>query len=108
MKKFYLFCNMGMSTSLLSQSMQEAANDHNLPITVKAFSFTEIDEKVTSDNPDVILLGPQIGFRSESITKKYSDKPVGVIDSNNYGLVDGEAVLKQAIYLFKTFSKGEK
>ena len=46
MRKFYLFCNMGMSTSLLSQSMQEAATKYKLPVMVKAFSFTEIDEKM--------------------------------------------------------------
>ena len=105
MRKFYLFCNMGMSTSLLSQSMQEAATKYKLPVMVKAFSFTEIDEKIKNDTPDVILLGPQIGFRSETITEKYKKIPIGVISAENYGMVNGEAVLKQAIYLLKTFNK---
>ena len=37
MKKIYLFCSNGMSTSLLAQNMQDVANAHNLPFEVKAF-----------------------------------------------------------------------
>lgn len=38
MKRVYLFCNAGMSTSLVASKMQEVANQHQLPIEVKAFS----------------------------------------------------------------------
>ena len=38
MKKVYLFCSAGMSTSILASKMQEVANSHNLPIKVAAFS----------------------------------------------------------------------
>lgn len=37
MKKVYLFCSAGMSTSILASKMQEVANSHNLPIKVAAF-----------------------------------------------------------------------
>ena len=32
MKRFYLFCNAGMSTSLLASKMQKVADEHNIPI----------------------------------------------------------------------------
>ena len=32
MKKVYLFCSAGMSTSMLASNMQDVANQHNLPV----------------------------------------------------------------------------
>lgn len=37
MKKVYLFCSAGMSTSMLASKMQAVANSHNLPMEVEAF-----------------------------------------------------------------------
>ena len=101
MKRIYLFCSMAMSTSLMTASMRECADKHRLPIEVKAFSVSDIDEKVSIDHPDLILIGPQISFRYEAIRDKYPDIPVGVIDTDDYGMMDGEAVLKQSIRLLK-------
>lgn len=36
MKKVYLFCSAGMSTSMLASAMQDVANEHKLPIKVAA------------------------------------------------------------------------
>lgn len=36
MKKIYLFCSAGMSTSMLAQEMQNVADAHGLPLEVKA------------------------------------------------------------------------
>ena len=46
MKKVYLFCSAGMSTSILASKMQEVANSHNLPIKVTAFSHNKLGEIV--------------------------------------------------------------
>lgn len=35
MKRIYLFCDNGMSTSMMAQRMQEVADKHNLPLNVK-------------------------------------------------------------------------
>lgn len=102
MKKIYLFCCMGMSTSLLTENMRECARNHELPIEVKAFSVSEVDEIVKNDRPDVILLGPQIGYSYENIISRHPDIPVGVIDSDHYGMMDGEAVIKEAVMLLKS------
>ena len=37
MKRIYLFCSAGMSTSLVAKRMQEVADKHSLPVEVKAF-----------------------------------------------------------------------
>lgn len=108
MKKVYLFCNAGMSTSLLASRMQTVANNHKLPIEVKAFSDSKMETIVSQENPDVIFLGPQVKYRFDATVEKYGHLgiPIEVIDSQDYGNVDGERVLKRAIVLMK--GKGKK
>ena len=103
MKKFYLFCAAGMSTSLVAKKMQDVADSHKLPIEVKAFPDHKLDIIVEELHPDVILLGPQVKFKYEETKEKYEPKgiPVAVIDLNDYGNVDGERILKRAIKILK-------
>ena len=56
MKRFYLFCNAGMSTSLLASKMQKVADANKLPIEIKAFSDSRMADIVNEFNPEVILL----------------------------------------------------
>lgn len=109
MKRIYLFCSAGMSTSLLASKMQKAADHHKLPIEVKAFPDGKIAEVIEEYHPDVILLGPQIKFRFTDISEQYAHQkaPIAVIDSADYGMMDGEKVLKTAIKLLKSAKGGE-
>ncbi|HAZ37085.1 MAG TPA: PTS sugar transporter subunit IIB [Clostridiaceae bacterium] len=103
MKKIYLFCSAGMSTSLLSSNMQEVANKHKLDVEVKAFPLAKIQEIYEKEHPDCILLGPQVRFAYDDIKKTYNklNTPVGVIDAADYGTINGEHVLKSAVKLIK-------
>lgn len=103
MKRVYLFCSAGMSTSMLASKMQGVANQHDLPIEVEAFPDGKIAQIIEERHPDVILLGPQIKFRYAEIVEKYGGKgiPIQVIDSADYGMMNGEKVLKSAIKLMK-------
>lgn len=103
MKKFYLFCDNGMSTSLLAQRMQKVADENNLPIEVKAFSQGTMEEIITKMDPDVILLGPQVKHIYEKVKDKYGslEKPIMVIDTEDYGTMNGERVLKKALVELK-------
>lgn len=107
MKKIYLFCSAGMSTSMLANKMQEVANAHNLPIEVKAFAHNKIGEIIKTLNPDCILLGPQVNYMYEETVKEYGELgiPIAVIDQAVYGMMDGEKVLKTAIKLIKENKK---
>lgn len=104
MKKVYLFCSAGMSTSMLASKMQQVADKHNLPIEVKAFPDNKVEEIVESENPDVILLGPQVKYKYGTICEKLKDKniPIQVIDASDYGTMNGEKVLKTAVKLIKS------
>ena len=107
MKRFYLFCNAGMSTSLLASKMQKTADANKLPIEVKAFSDSQMGDIVNEFNPEVILLGPQVKHLYEKVSERYGqDHLVVVIDSTDYGNMDGERVLKKAMKLYKE-SKGK-
>lgn len=103
MKKIYLFCNAGMSTSMLASLMQKVADEHKLPIEVEAFPDIKIGQIIKERQPDVILLGPQIKHRYAEFVELYSDTgiPIQVIDAGDYGLMKGDKVLKVAIKLMK-------
>ncbi|QIK68953.1 PTS sugar transporter subunit IIB [Erysipelothrix sp. HDW6C] len=107
MKRVYLFCNAGMSTSLLASKMQQVANEYKLPIEVKAFSDSKMEQIIKEFNPDVILLGPQVKYRLEPTIEKYGHLgiPIEVIELEDYGNVDGERVLKRSIKLIKDKEK---
>ena len=103
MKRVYLFCSAGMSTSMLASKMQGVANEHDLPIEVEAFPDGKIGQIIEERHPDVILLGPQVKYRFNEISEKYGSTgiPIQVIDQTDYGMMNGEKVLKSAIKLMK-------
>ena len=94
MKKIYLFCSAGMSTSMLASKMQGIANSHDLPIEVEAFPDGKIGQIIDEKHPDVILLGPQVRFQMETVKKQVAC-PVTSIDPVSYGTMNGEKVLNQ-------------
>ena len=103
MKKVYLFCSAAMSTSMLASNMQDVANQHNLPIKVAAFPHNKLEEIISEDRPDCILLGPQVKYMYEETVEQFGSQgiPIAVIDQGDYGMMNGEKVLKSAIRLIK-------
>lgn len=103
MKKVYLFCSAGMSTSMLASNMQDVANQHNLPIKVADFPHNKLEEIISEDRPDCILLGPQVKYMYEETVEQFGSQgiPIAVIDQGDYGMMNGEKVLKSAIRLIK-------
>lgn len=107
MKKIYLFCDNAMSTSMIAKKMQDIGNQHKLPIEVKAFPIRNLEKVLEEKNPDCVLLGPQVRHLLDDTKNRVKgyDIPVGVIDSVDYGMMDGEKVLKKAILLMKNYKK---
>lgn len=105
MKKIYLFCSAGMSTSMLAKKMQDVADAHGLDAEIAAFSSNKVGDMVETAHPDCILLGPQVGYLFDDVNGKYGETaPVGVIDTGDYGSMNAERVLKYAIVLMKKFA----
>lgn len=107
MKKVYLFCSAGMSTSMLAANMQQVANQRSLEIEVKAFPYDKLGEIISTQHPDCILLGPQVKYLYDQTMKEFGNAgiPIEVIDSGDYGMMNGEKVLKSAVKLMRAASK---
>lgn len=97
--KITLFCSAGMSTSLLVTKMQKEAEARGLDIEINAYSEAKAAD--LGQDADVILLGPQIRFKEKSIKELFPNKPVACIDMRAYGLVDGAAVLNEALKMYE-------
>lgn len=103
MEHILLVCSAGMSTSLLVTKMQKAADAASAAVTVDAVSTGEFEKYLEQQSPTVVLLGPQIRFLREEYTKRLAkqDIPLAVISMVDYGMMDGESVLNQALDLKK-------
>ncbi|MCY6485750.1 PTS sugar transporter subunit IIB [Clostridium aestuarii] len=103
MKNIFLFCDAGMSTSLLVSKMRESAKVHNVDVEIQALPFGKSFEIIQNNKADCILLGPQIKFLLKDIEEKCEKHniPLDVVNSIAYGTMNGEKVLKQAIKMIK-------
>lgn len=88
-----LCCAMGMSTSVVVQSMKKAAEKagetHKI-WAIDADSLSDEDERI-----DVILIGPQVAYKFDEINEEF-DVPVAVMEKQAYGNCDGAAILEMA------------
>lgn len=103
-KTIMLVCSAGMSTSLLVNKMQKAAEDQGVDTEIFATSAADADNQFETKNPDVLLLGPQVSYMLDQFKNKV-DFPVEVINMRDYGMMNGENVLNRALTLI---SKGDK
>ncbi len=96
-KKIVLACAGGFSTSMLVERMREAAKQQGLDVTIEATAEGSLDKII--DSCDIVLLGPQVSYMEASLKEKFSDKPVKIstIASIDYGTMNGEKVLKEAL-----------
>lgn len=98
-KTIMLFCSAGMSTSLLVKRMQEAAERKGLYLNI--FAVAQAEYKGRMRDADICMLGPQVRYMLSDAQKegaKYNI-PVVTIDMVHYGMVDGDAVLEDALKL---------
>lgn len=91
-----LFCNQGMSTSLLVTKMKEAAAKKGEEVDIVAYPANEMADRIIG--ADCALLGPQVGYMKSKATEicKSKSVPVDVIPMVDYGTCNGEKVLEFA------------
>lgn len=96
MRYLTLICMAGISTSLMVNKMRRLIQSENLEITVTAMS--ERAFQGYEGQTDVLLLGPQLGHRYESLKKQYESRNIRIdrIDPEAFGAMDARAVLEQA------------
>ncbi|MBM7710390.1 PTS sugar transporter subunit IIB [Enterococcus lemanii] len=100
-KTIMLVCSAGMSTSLLVTKMQKAAEVQGIDSDIFAVSASEADHYLASKDVNVLLLGPQVRFMKNDFEKRLEPKgiPLEVINMADYGMMNGEKVLQQALKL---------
>ncbi len=101
MKYITLICVAGMSTSMMMSRMKETAEREQTEVEITAMS--ESSFAAYGGKTDVLLLGPQISYMYEKMKEQYEPKGihVAVIEPRLYGMMDGEAVLKNALKLIE-------
>lgn len=99
MKKIFLCCAAGMSTSMVMNKMKQAAANKHIEVDIIAVSMDDFDR--TLPNYDCCLLGPQIKYKFEEFDKKATalGKKVAVINSMDYGMMRGDKILDDALAL---------
>lgn len=98
-KTIMLVCSAGMSTSLLVTKMQKAAEERGLEAEIFAVSASEADNSLENKDVNVLLLGPQVRFMKTDFEKRLAPKgiPLDIINMSDYGMMNGEKVLDQAL-----------
>lgn len=100
-KTIMLVCAAGMSTSLMVSKMKKSAEAKGIEADIFAISAGEADSYLAEKKVDVLLLGPQVRFMKAEFEKKVV--PLGialdVIQMTDYGMMNGEKVLDQALKL---------
>ena len=94
MKKIVLLCNMGLSTSALVTKIRSEAENEGFECTVDAYPASEASNEAA--DADVILIGPQVSYLVEEIKDKCPGIPCEAISMQDYGMMNGKAVLTQA------------
>jgi PTS system cellobiose-specific IIB component len=94
-----LFCDSGMSTSLLINKMRDSAALKGKDYEIFAFPFSDFDVKAPGS--DVCLLGPRTAYALPRLRQMYPDKKIAVIPAQIYGLMDGKGVLALAEKLLR-------
>lgn len=94
MKHIALFCVNGMSSGLITQKIQEAADAEGYDAQVTSYPIGTAKE-IAKENPDCALLSPQVRFQLAEIQKIMSC-PVAALDIKVFGCMDGKGGLEQA------------
>ena len=99
MIRILLCCSAGMSTSMVVQLMEKAALKQGVEAKIQAVGMEEFSEKIS--DYDCCLLGPQIKYKLNDFQKCAEEyhKPVAVINTMDYGMLNGEKILQSALSL---------
>lgn len=96
-----LICSAGMSSSLLVKRMIEASAERNIDTEVLAVAEADVHKHI--QDTDAVLLAPQVRFLAKNLKKKLDplEIPVEIIDSIDFGTMDGNKVLDQAFRMMQ-------
>lgn len=102
MYKIALVCQHGASTGMCVAKMRQVAQERGLECEIAAYSDTQMENLV--EDKDVILLGPQLGFKKNTFQSNFPDfaHRIDVIDAMDFGMMNGDKILDFAIDLINS------
>jgi len=108
--KALMVCAMGMSSSLLENKTKEAAAKAGIPFELKATTVGDIALwDPTMHWYDIVLIAPQVFYKRKAIEQ--TARPHGIlvepIAPTVFGMVDGEALLKQILEAIRARDEGK-
>lgn len=90
----YLFCNAGMSTSLVASKLKKAYAEKGVTdVEVEAFDFSMLQDVV--DEADVLIIGPQISWAYDEVKNDYPEKKVILLTMSEFGSMNGNVILER-------------
>lgn len=92
-----LMCSSGMSSTIIRKNMELAAQKKGIDLTVTAKAESAVNIEKDIKPADMILLAPQVRYIKQDIQNKAGDKPVEIMEMREYGLGDGESILKKCL-----------
>ena len=97
MKNVLLVCSTALSTSMLVSKMEKSAETMNFDIKVWSCGDSDLEKNVTK--ADIILLGPQVRYLFDEVTKLVDErKSVLLIDVNDYRSMNTRNILEKCLY----------
>lgn len=90
--KILLVCSGGMSTSVLMKKMEKYATENGIELKIDACGTANYGDEVK--DYDVLLLGPQVGYRKAQIAKTV-DIPVATIAPQDYAFGNVDKILAE-------------
>ena len=104
MIKILLACGAGCSSGLVAQSMRKYAKANNIECTIRAIGDADVLNNIA--DYDVLMLGPHLQHIVPNVETFIKDKNlstlVSVISKEQYSMLDGEGVFKDAMNLFSS------
>jgi len=108
MYKIALVCEHGASTGMCVVKMTKAAEKLGIKSDIAAYSTYKLENII--DEMDCILLGPQLKYKLDSIKNKFPDHAakITVVNSMDFGKMDGEKILRDVIAFIEGKMKKEE
>ncbi len=103
MLKIVLLCAGGASTGMLAKKIEQEAKTVGVDCVVEAHAIAEAAKY--GKEADIVMLGPQVGYRLQEVQNVVTSKPVVKIEMADYGQMNGKKILKQAIKAIRAFQE---
>lgn len=95
MKRIYIFCAQGVSTSILVNCMKRYISQEGYNYEVYAYPILKINE--LGKYADYIFIAPQIKHDLYRVKELLPEKPIEVIDPFFYGQMNGQELVVQIV-----------